>query len=311
MTDIDKLQLAKEAFATLKEQSKHTGKSISVSAIAKESGVDRKYFYGKINTPNEELKKRWKNLGDTIRDYKKEQRSNPSLKSTEYSESIKEIKEAVENSVRENYSLIEQLKLEQKKVATLLQQRDAALNQAVDLKSRVSALEIKSSEKTLESRGTVSAFRSKPTIISPDLVIKSELDRKKAWHKALTELRQALSDNFDKELLITIGVPGTGKTYWANNYRSRPGKRTIIFDATNITRVDRYDLVEISKASPRTSLVAVCLMTDLDLAIARNSTRTAEKLVPESKIREMADRMELPKVGDPDDTFDEILIVRV
>ena len=309
MIEIDKFELARETFVRLKEESKHTGKSISISRVAKESGVDRKYFYGEINTPSKELKERWRHLGDSIRSYKKEQSDNPALKSKEHREALKALEFKYTNSVQENYSLLEQLETEKKKVDRLLKQRDAATSQVDDLKSRVSALEIAAPRSQKVDSGKIVQFPTNPTIVSPDLNFEKELERKKAWNAALNELRQALSDGADKDLLITIGIPGSGKSTWAKNFRSKSGRKPIVFDATSLTQVDRFDVLEIARSSSNTELIAVCFTTDLDIALKRNAARTGDDKVPEAKVKEMHSRLQYPVIDDKEEMFSEIIVI--
>lgn len=312
--DTDKYQAAKLALAEMKAECKHTGKALTISGVAKKAKVDRKYFYGEINTPNEELKARWKSLGEQIQAFRKNQRDNPDTRTPEKALKLKEFEQNLNNALRENYELLENTQHSKSLIARLTDQRDQALNTIDELKGHVFQLESERRSKPSPPGGQskVIGLNARTTLISPDALCESDgtLARKKAWIKALDQLRQALSRPVESDLFLTIGIPGSGKSHWASRFKSDSSRPAIVFDATNLTRVDRYDILDIARKGSNTRLIAVCFLTDLEVAINRNSQRPIALRVPQEKIKEMLKKLELPEIDDQEERFDQIMIFR-
>lgn len=69
--------------------------------MARLANVDRKYFYGKVNTPDESKRRAWVSLGEEINEFRNRQRS-PEQVGSEAS-----ISKKLENALIENYRLLE------------------------------------------------------------------------------------------------------------------------------------------------------------------------------------------------------------
>lgn len=76
-----------------------------------------------------------------------------------------------------------------------------------------------------------------------------------------------------------------------------------IFDATNLTRRVRRPLLEAALRHGSRAW-AMYFRVPLDLALSRNASR--HRMVPEDKVREMADRLEPPSV---EEGFEQVVVV--
>lgn len=308
----DKYQDAKTAFAELKAECRHTGKILTVAAVARKAQVDRKYLYGEINTPDEKLKQKWKRLGEQIQAFRNEQRENPDTRTPEKAQKLKACEEKLENALRENYGLFENAQHSKDIISRLTSQRDQALSTIDELRERVVLLESERTSGSPRGGSKVVALNSGGMIISPDALRDSEdkLARKKSWVRALDQLRNALMRPVASDLYLTIGIPGSGKSHWVKRFHSNSGRSAVIFDSTAVSRVERYDILDIARKSPDTRVIAVCFITPVEVAISRNQKRPIAEKVPEERIREMFNQLEYPSVEDKEEIFDEIMIVR-
>lgn len=300
----DKLAVARDAFEALKRQCEASGGKLTISAVAREAKVDRKYFYGKINTPDESKRKSWIALGVEINDYRASQRVHAEV-SSEVPVNTK-----LENAIIENYKLLEtvgQLESMRAKMQELLA---AKQKQVDDLQRHSGHLEGELVHARSDKRSVV-AFGSKPHIISPD-AMRSGTDAlafKKAWVQALDTLRGELNRPAEKTLYVMIGAPGSGKTTWSMSQHVSQGY-SIIFDACCLTKSDRYDVLSLARQYANTKVVGVVICTSFLTLKKRNNTRETSKRLPLSKLSGMYELLEVPSIEDGDEMFDEILLVR-
>ncbi|MNC76126.1 hypothetical protein D3C75_1277830 [compost metagenome] len=84
----------------------------------------------------------------------------------------------------------------------------------------------------------------------------------------------------------------------------------MVFDACNLTKVDRFDLLDVVSSRDGIKVVGVVFVVALDVLIERNSLRSLSDRVSEEKVRAMHDVFEPPSIFDGVECFDELLIVR-
>ena len=301
-----KLTRAEHALEQLRSECLRSGKKMAVSQLAKMSGADRKYFYGHLNTPNAELRLRWKRLSDEVKKF------NQSLLSSAQAAEVDQlsIKDKLRNALIENYSLVEsagRLNLIKKRLEDhLTQVREK--NEA--LEHRIQLLEARLHETPVMNRPVV-PFLHNPVVVSPDSLALGgdSLSRTKAWVKAVSELKILLARPLDKNLYITIGIPGSGKTTWTSAVQ--PSQRlSLIFDACSLTKSDRYEVLEAAKHLNNVRCIAVVFIVPLETALNRNRQRLESSRVPEEKIIDMYAYIEYPESFDIVVLFDEIILVR-
>lgn len=314
---------AKIAFEVLKSEAKRTGKKVvSIAAVAKNAQLpDRKYLYGVIESPNKDMCKMFKKLGDEIKVFKR-QLSQNTIEKIPITEAER-FEEFKKNMITENTQLLRDRNRFKKQFETVVQQRDKAINTVTNLEARLYAAEAKSKEPshTAVKDENVSIISRDPIIISPDigLIVNGSYQyddknlRNVAWLNSMDELRKLLKSPIPTKLYITIGVQGSGKSRWTTSVECI-GRREIIFDATNLTMYSRYELFHIAKSSPNNDLkiCAVCFPVLLETALKRNAKRPADRRVPENVIKKAYSKIEFPTIeGDlSKEQFDEILIIR-
>lgn len=139
---------------------------------------------------------------------------------------------------------------------------------------------------------------------------------------------------------ILIGVAGSGKSTWGNNYIEKYPNwiilssdaireklqsddniyvfatlrehlksaleygYNVIVDATNITRKNRRSYIQIAKEY-KVPIEAIVFATPLEECLRRNASR--ERIVPEAAIKRMVSRWELPTLQEG---FNNVLVVR-
>jgi hypothetical protein len=299
----DRFTEAKACFELMKQETMLTGAVITIAAIAKRTQIDRKYFYGNINTPDSRLREKWIALGKEISSYKLVQKQIASG-SEEPSDGDK-----LKNAIVENYGLVEQVK-QSDEVRDRLKTLWANAQQKVDeLEDHVRRLEGQVHIQSVKS--PVVAFNARPTVISPDALRTGEdsLSMKKAWLQALKQLKAVVDTPNKKNVYITIGAPGSGKSTWSSTFTSS-NCISVIFDACNLTRSDRYELFDIIRENNRIHVVAVVFCVVLETLEARNSKRISADKLPVEKLRTFYGSIEYPSLFDEHEMFDEILMLR-
>lgn len=304
ITNRERLVRARAAFEKLKSEYYLTGVKLSISSVAKIANVDRKYLYGKINTPDKELVRCWVKLGEEINAFRKTH-NGPVQEISELPVANK-----LQNALIDNYKLLENvhdLEAIRDRLQELLStsQRKLKELEAVTRRYELSALQHQSASPV------VANLKNRPHLISPDAERQGsdQLALKKAWVLALNQLRITLARPVEKKLFITVGAPGSGKSTWCRSFSGEKGV-SILFDACNLTQSDRYELLDIARQAEDTKVVAVVFYADLRTLEARNRMREESKKVPVSKLRTMYNSIEYPSLVDGDEFFDEIIMLR-
>lgn len=299
----DRFKEAKACFEEMKQEFVQTGAVPTIAAVAKRAQVDRKYFYGNINTPDSGLRDKWVALGKEISAYKLLQKQAV-LVSDEPTDSDK-----LKNAIIENYGLVEQIRQLDEMKDRLQTLWSKSQGQVDKLELHVRQLEGQIHVQNV--KGPVVAFSGRPTVISPDALRTGTdaLAMKKAWIEALKQLKAAIDTPNQKNVYVTIGAPGSGKSTWSSTF-TFSHRISVIFDACNLTRSDRYELFDIVRQNPRIHVVAVVFCLALETLEERNKKRVSADKLPIQKLRACYESIEYPTLFDEHEIFDEIIMVR-
>lgn len=301
-----RLARAEQSIERLRAVCLRSGKKMSVRQLATESGVDRKYFYGHIKTPDDKLRLRWKRLGDEVKKF------NLSLNAGREGANGEQLSDSdkLRNALIENHTLVESAE----QLCLIKARMEGQLTQAREkneiLEGRIRSLEGRLNVEPIRS-GPYIPFTHKPLVLSPDRIAtgNDSLSRTKAWVSAINELRIVLARPLEKNLYLTIGVPGSGKTTWALALQAS-NRLPVVFDACNITKSDRYEVLNVANSYKDVRCIAVVFRVSLDVALQRNASRVGAKRVPPEVISSMYESIEYPELFDSLELFDEIVMVR-
>ncbi|HCL3144948.1 TPA: AAA family ATPase [Pseudomonas aeruginosa] len=303
MSAFEKLEQARKCFEKLKQERESLRHRISVSEISEAVKVDRKYFYGRINSSNSALIAKWVGLKSELDQF------NLSLKMVEESVSpLDEARQSRDNALRENYVFRERAVQAEQREAMLKRVLGEANRKYDELKVEYSNLEARAySRQALNSNVVV--LHQKPIVISPDSIRKGvdSLSLKIAWVESVKLLESFLSQGKIKRLYITVGVPASGKSTWSKG--ATASVQSVIFDACNLTSCDRYELLELA-CRYKAEVIAVLFIVSERVVFERNEKRAGNDKVPSEKMKSMIDSIEYPSPLSGDEKFSKIIVIR-
>jgi predicted kinase len=108
-----------------------------------------------------------------------------------------------------------------------------------------------------------------------------------SWTRCFNELTATLSTARYRQVLMLIGIPGSGKSTWA---AAHDAPDTIIFDGTFVDSLRRQRVIA-AAASHHIPVIAIWLDTDLQTCIQRNQQRPPDRQVPTDSISTMLQRL--------------------
>jgi predicted GTPase len=301
--DKDSYATARSCFETLKDEYIDTGAAVTVSSVAKRAKVDRKYFYGRINTPQTSLRQKWLELGEEIKQFKLQAKmvSTDNRAPTD--------SEKLHNALVENYALVERASHLQDEADRLKKNFSSSQRRITELESQL--FSIQRFARPSQPSPIASKSDNSLSIISPDSFRQGgdELSLKKAWMSAMHSLRAAIATSKTVDLYVTVGAPGSGKSSWCRAFSSA-ARPAILFDACNLTKVDRYDFFDAVAGMADVRIIAVVFCTSLETLLQRNQHRTLTDRLPTEKVEAMYSSTEYPDIFDKVERFDQVHMVR-
>jgi hypothetical protein len=109
----------------------------------------------------------------------------------------------------------------------------------------------------------------------------SSRGRDLAWKRAFTAFDRNLRILQPLYAVITVGVPGSGKSRWA---LAEDAPWLVVFDGVFANPMLRRHAVDIARRRD-TPLVAAWFLTPWDVCVARNDLQGSDRRVPTSRVR--------------------------
>lgn len=126
------------------------------------------------------------------------------------------------------------------------------------------------------------------------------------WHRAFAALYVALHTHAGSgRVVIVCGLQGVGKSTWIADRAD--GADVIYFDAALPGARHRKPIVDIARQHGA-GIEAVWVRAPLAIALERNASRTADKIVPAASVRTVAAMFEPPTT---DEGFEHVTVVDV
>lgn len=316
-----KQHLAKlrEVFGRRQEIARQSGKKhdVSIKKICTDAGVDKVYLYGfrlKEDSPEraeyiafkEQVLEFQSNLGVGI----------------EKSEDKRQL-EDLNKRYAALLSDFEPLQRELSYLRTLSSNDGGDLNlnreRMTQLLAKVAELEniIASTPKQGNIAGAI-VGRIQKHVVSPDnfrttggiYKIGPKAQENEVWGNSYKKLEELLSRNLRMRLYILVGLPCSGKSTWVDKGTVATDRHPVIFDAMNLTSIDRFRFIH--SLSRFTDLPKVCVYFDTDIALIRERNRTLRttgKQMSDENLTLLCSNLEKP---DPyeEKWIDELIIVR-
>ncbi|MFA6122038.1 MAG: hypothetical protein WCT35_09750 [Sideroxydans sp.] len=318
-THNQRLAKLREVFGRRQEIAKQSGKKhdVSIAKICNEAGVDKVYLHGyrlKEESPEraeyiafkQEVLEFQKNLG-------------AGHEKTEDKRELEELKQRYAALLSDCEPLQRELAYYKNLSSNGMGELDHNRSRMTQLLAKVSELEdeLTHTKKQGNLAGAITG-RMQKHVVSPDnfrtvggrYKFGSKAHENEAWGQAYKKLVDLLSRKLTMRLYVLVGLPCSGKSTWAEEGVVAPDRHPVIFDATNLTNVDRFRFVH--SLSRFTDLPKTCVYFDTDMEIIRErnrTLRTAGKQMTDDDLTMLYSKLEKP---DPyEETWiDELIVVR-
>lgn len=315
----ERLAKLREAFGRRQEIARSSGKKhdVSIAKICADAQVDRIYLFGHRLKEDDPTRVKYLALRDEILDFQKnlgagreksEDRQRLEELQRKYDALLSDV-EPLQREVAyfkaESSSTVGKLSHDQDKITQLLAR-------IADLESKLAA-----SPKSTNMAGGI-ASRVQRHVVSPDAFrviggkyrIGPRKQEEEAWGNAYKKLEELLGRSLKMRLYVLVGLPCSGKTTWAEDGEAATDRHPVIWDATNLTSMDRYRLVV--SLSRFQDLPKTCVYFDTDMEIIRERNRTlrmSDKRMSDDDLTLMRSKLERP---DPYEEvwIDELIVVR-
>lgn len=304
-------------FGELKAVAKRTGKvnDCSTNKICKKASVNKTYLTGIREFKDSDVTDKYQAVNKAIQQWREDFKKDAEL--TEEQELINKL-------ATENKNLKGSIKPLEIKLLTLevaMESMPEELKQANDTitilqSSLLKEKSTKQNNSKMQNFGIASPVTRR--IVSPDkyrikdgvYVLGTNEDKQKVTHKATKELEDILSRELPQRLYILVGMPCSGKTTWAETANLNSDKHPVIYDATNLTKTERTEIVFQLRHFDDIEICCVVFDTKMTTIRKRNiNNRTADKQIPDKILDAMYSKYIKP---DPyiEKWIDELIVVR-
>ncbi len=317
-THLERLAALREAFGRRKEIARNSGKKhdVSIAKICAEAKVDKIYVYGHRLAEDDPIRKKYLALRDEILVFQEKLAEGQEI--TEDRRRLRALQEQYAALLSSVEPLQRELAYFKAQSSNDSGQLDHKRDQITELLSRINGLETQLAAPPKAGKCGILAARLQKHVVSPDAYrmggtkyrIGSRKQEEEAWGKAYKSLEELLSRNLKMRLYILVGLPCSGKTTWAEDGEVATDRHPVIWDATNLTSMERYRLVV--SLSRFQDLPKTCVYFDTDMEVIRDRNRTQrspDKRMSDDDLNLMRDKLEKP---DPyEETWiNELMIIR-
>lgn len=318
-THAERVADLREAFGRRKEIARSSGKKhdVSIAKICADANVDKIYLFGHRLKEDDPARATYLSLRDEILKFQKSLAAGQ--EKTEDRRQSEELRKKYDALLSDVEPLQRELAYFKAQSSNDLGELDRSRDRITQLLARIADLESKlaTSSKATSVAGGI-ASRVQKHVVSPDAFrvvggkyrIGSRKQEEEAWGKAYKKLEELLGRSLKMRLYILVGLPCSGKTTWAEDGEVATDRHPVIWDATNLTSMDRYRLaVSLSRFQ---DLPKTCVYFDTDMEIIRERNRTlrmSDKRMSDDDLTEIKSRLQRP---DPYEEvwIDELIVVR-
>lgn len=316
-----KQHLAKlrEVFGRRQEVARQSGKKhdVSIAKICSDAGVDKVYLHGfrlKEDSPDraeyiafrEEVLEFQKNLGAGV-------------EKSDDKRQLEELNKRYAALLSDCEPLQRELAYYKAQSSNDGGELDHNRERMTHLLAKVAELEytIANTPKQGNVAGAI-ASRVQKHVVSPDAFravggrykMGSKAHENEVWANTYKKLEELLSRKLPMRLYVLVGLPCSGKSTWVEEGTVATDRHPVIFDAMNLTSVDRYRFVH--SLSRFTDLPKVCVYLDTDMEVIRERNRmlrTSGKQMTDDDLTMHHSKLEKP---DPYEEawIDELIVVR-
>lgn len=318
-THKERLSKLREVFGRRQEIARSTGKKhdVSIAKICADAEVDKIYMFGHRLKEDDPNRVEYLALKNEILEYQRNlgagrEKSEDRLRAELLEEKYNALLFDVEPLQRE---LIYYKSMYSSDRDDLDNKRD----RITELLARIDHLESKlaNSPRATNVSGPIAA-RVQKHVVSPDMFrvvggkykIGSKKQEEESWGNAFKKLEELLSRKLKMRLYILVGLPCSGKTTWAEDGTIATDRHPVIWDATNLTSMDRYRLVCFLSRFDDLPKTCVFFETDMETIRERNRTlRMSDKRMSDDDLSLLNSKLEKP---DPyeEEWIDELIVVR-
>lgn len=316
-----KQHLAKlrEVFGRRQEIARQSGKKhdVSIAKICADAGVDKVYLHGFRLKPDSADRAEYIAFREGVLEFQKN--LGAGIEKSDDKRSLEELNKRYAALLSDCEPLQRELAYYKAQSSNDGGELDHNRERMTQLLAKVAELEntIANTPKEGNVAGAI-ASRVQKHVVSPDSFraeggrykIGSKAQENEAWGNAYKKLEELLSRNLKMRLYILVGLPCSGKSTWVEEGTVATDRHPVIFDATNLTSVDRYRFVH--SLSRFSDLPKVCVYFDTDMEIIRErnrTLRTAGKQMTDADLTMLHSKLEKP---DPYEEIwiDELIVVR-
>jgi len=318
-THQERLSALREVFGRRKELARSSGKKhdVSITKICNDADVDKTYLFGHRLQEGDKFRDAYLKLRDDILRFQKDLEKG--LEKTEDRKAAEDWEKKY-NALLCSVGPLQQERVYLKAQSTIdMEEADRKRDRETELHAMVVKLknDLANTPKVTNLAGGF-ADRIQANVVSPDAFrvvggkyrIGSLKQEEAAWAAAYQKLEELLSRKLKMRLYVLVGLPCSGKSTWAQVATLRMDRHPVIWDATNLTSVDRHRLVATLGRFKDLPKTCVYFQTDMEVIRERNRTlRTADKRMSDDELTRMRDNLQKP---DPyeEDWIEELMVVR-